>query len=179
MPTLRPSIENLRSLGNWSQSFRWNVSFINFPNYLSYIPTNDDINFRAESISIPELQVETTEIQIRGNKVRQSGLGTYNSPITLTLIETINPVCLKFLSAWQEICWHTKDGSIGTTEYKKDLQCDMQLLLLDNLDNPYYRYELIGCFLEGATKGDVDASNGDPLKPQLSIAYDYFKSSAI
>lgn len=179
MAILRPSIENLRSLGNWSQSFRWNVSFVSFPSALSYIPTSDDLNFRAESMSIPELQVETTEIQIRGNKVRQPGIGTYNSPITLSLVETTNPVCLRFLAAWQEICWHTKNGSIGTTEYIRDVECNIKLQLLDNLDQPYYQYELMGCFLESATKGDVDASNGDPLKPQLSLAYQYFKSSAI
>jgi hypothetical protein len=175
----RPTVENLRSLGNFSQTFRWAVAFSSFPSALSGSFDSDNINFRAESMSIPELEIETTEIQIRGNKVRQAGIGTYNSPITLTLNETTDGYALQFLGAWQEAGWKSSDGSPGTTEYKENLECTMILYLLDNQDKPYYKFTLYGCQLSGATKGDADAGTADPLKPALSIAYDYFNKERV
>lgn len=179
MAVLRPSVENIRSLGNFSQTFRWLVDFKSFPKGLPGGYTTEDINFRAESVSLPEKEIELTEIQIRGNKVRQEGIGTYNSPITLTLIETVNPVCLSFLNDWQELAWKSSNGSIGTTQYKNMLECEMYLTLLDSQDKPYYKYTLIGCQIGGGTGGDLDAQSADPLKPALSIAFDYFTRQAI
>lgn len=188
---LRPSVESLRALGNWSQTFRWNVDFVTTPRCLtgggdepesgrawaSLLP--EDINFRAESMSIPEKEIETTEIQIRGSKVRQEGVGNYNSPITLTLVETIDPVALDFLSDWQEAAWRTRDGSLGTTRYKSNIECEMRLQLLDSEDLAYYEYILIGCQPATGTVGDVDAGTGDPLKPAIGIFFDYFTRSSL
>lgn len=179
MPILRPSVANLRGLGNWSQTFRWSVQFVSLPSGLDGgIMTAEDINFRAESMSVPEKEIETTEIMIRGNRIRQEGIGNYVSPITLTLVETIEPKVLMFLNAWQELAWKTRGGSPGTTSYKKNIECTIRLYHLDNEDQPFYSYILYGCQIANATKGELDAQNADPLKPQLSIAYDFFETNA-
>lgn len=170
----RPSIVNLHKLGNFTQAFRWYVNVTDLPQELSNYDSQM-LNFHAESMSLPTKEVETTEIQIRGNMVRQQGVGTYSSPITLTLIETVDAYCLSFLSDWQELAWSTEDTK-GRSKYKNDQTCSIILTLLDSMDKPYYEYKLFACQLANGEPGnDADASTADPFKPALSIAYDYFK----
>ena len=173
----RPDIEQLVSLGNFSQLFRWRVEIPKIPRVLaSQYNANqlsDGINFRAESMTIPEANVESTEIQIRGHKLHQAGIVTYNSPITLTMPETIDHWVLDFVGRWQYASWEATE-SRGRTAYKLDLCGEVNLYLLDNTDRPYYLFQLHYCQPENVAKGDVDAGTGDPLKPQLSLAYDYF-----
>lgn len=174
----RPSIVNLHTLGNFSQAFRWHVNFKALPSLLSQYDA-EKINFHAESISIPTKEIETTEIQIRGNMVRQQGVGTYTSPITLTLIETVDAYCLSFLSDWQELAWSTND-TYGKTKYKNEQTATIELNLLDSEDAPYYKYTIYDCQLAtGEAGNDADANTGDPFKPALGIFYDYFKREPV
>lgn len=197
MGLLRPSVESLRSLGNWTQTFRWNVSIIKPPVclikrdgggnslYSSRAWTDylngggEELNFRAESVTVPEKETETMEIQIRTAAVRQEGMGKYNSPITLTLAETVNPVALDFLSDWQESAFRTADGALGTQRYKSYLEAELGLFLLDCEDNPYYMYHLIGCQIATGTVGELDGASADPLKPAIGIFFDYFTRKAL
>jgi hypothetical protein len=170
----RPTLSDVRKLGNFASAFRWGVVFNTMPNKIENAPNPEDINFRAESMGIPEKEVETIDIQIRGHKKRQKGVATYNSPITLVLNETTNGLVQRFIRDWAEICWKTGDGGAGTSENQEDIECEICLYLLDNLDKPYMKYVLYGCQYDTATKGDPDAATADPLKPSISIAYDYF-----
>ena len=183
MSIWRPDIDELVSQnGNYSQMFRWTVQFATIPNVLSsnysVQDLTNDVNFRAESMSLPEASVESTEIQIRGQKVHQAGIVTYNSPLTLTVMETIDNKMLSFIGHWQEASWESNYGR-GRTAYKKDLVCEMNLYLLDNTDRPYYVFHLHYCQPENVGKGDLDAGSADPLKPAISIAYDYFTKDPI
>jgi hypothetical protein len=176
---LRPTVENLRALGNFQQTFRWGVVVSTKPAAFTDF-NSQDINFRAESMSIPEKAGETTTITIRGNEVRQPGKHTYNSPITLVLVSTIDAVVQDFLYQWGNLCWETLAAdSSGKTRMKHDLQANFDLYLLDNMDKATYKYKLIGCQLETPGSSDVDGSTSDPIKPSISIAYDYFTQTKL
>lgn len=176
MATLRPSVENIRSRGNFTQIFRWSVSFEKLPQGVSV--NQDAINFQAESHTVPTKTITSTEIQIRGNKVRQPGIAEYNSPITLTLMETVDNVIANFVKAWHNLCWQATNGSTGIQEDKSNLEATILLVRLNNKDVPIWTYKLVGCILEGVEWGDLDAATSDPMKPALSIAYDYFEDNA-
>lgn len=174
---LRPSVDGIRKLGNFTQIFRWNVSFEKIPNGISI--SSEDINFRAESSTVPTLTGTSTEIVIRGNKVRQPGIHGYNSPITLTLMETVDNKIANFIKEWREKCWKISEGSAGVSENKDELEAVIVLTRLNNKDEAIWRYKLIGCYLEGAERGDLDAQTADPMKPALAIAYDRFEEEAV
>ncbi len=170
----RPSLEALRSITNYTQMFRWYIEVEKFPSVVSGY-TTDDINYRCESIDLPEMTHPPTEVQIRGHKRKQPGIGEYNGVITLTAVETVDMKIRSFLSDWREAHWRTRDGSSGLTEYKLDLEATFIIALLDSLDNPIWFYKLVGCQNEGATAGGTaDGSTADPFKPALSLGFEYF-----
>lgn len=176
---IRPSVETLRSLGNFTQLFRWTVEFEKFPALVTGY-TSDDINFRAVSATQPALNVPAAEIQIRGNKVFEHGIGEYVNPFTLTCAETVDNKISKFIHEWQEACWQTADGSTGKSNPKHDVEAVILLTRLDNMDNPIFRYKLIGAILvEPDPGGDLDEATADPLKPVLNIQYDYFNRESL
>lgn len=179
MPTLRPSLEHLRALGQITQMIRWTVEFEKIPSVLDSWK-GDAINFRAESVTIPKLNPTSVELQIRGNKIKFPGIGDYENTITLTCVETIDNNISQFVRNWRELCWQTEDGSTGITQNKEDLEATMLITRLDNKDDPIWMYKLFGCFLEtGEPGGDLDAATIDPLKPVLTISFDYFNDKAL
>ena len=179
MATLRPSIENLRAIGQVTQAFRWSVDFEKVPSVLDSWK-GSAINFRAESVTIPKLNPTATELVIRGNKVKFPGIGDYENTITLVCVETIDNNISRFMKAWRELCWQSENGSPGITQNKEDLEATMIITRLDNKDSPIWLYKLFGCFLEtGESGGTLDAATVDPLKPELTLSFDYFNDKAL
>lgn len=178
----RANIEELtENVGNFSQPFRWKVEIpvlpyavVNGGYGLNANDVTQGINFRAESFTLPEKDIETTEITIKGQKLHQHGIATYNSPLTLTINETIDAFTFTMIGHLQEIAWESSHGGRGRTAYKKDCIFNMYMYLLDPTDRPYYVYLLKHCQVANVTRGDADSSTADPFKPALSIAYEYF-----
>lgn len=171
MAILRPSVDNLRSLGNASQLFRWSCQFITFPSAIAFTPTIDSINFRCQSTSLPEKTGQTTTIAIRGNEIRQPGIHQWNSPLNLTAVEFTDMTLNQFVWEWHELCWQSRNGSTGVTQNQADLECDIIMYQLNNLDQPIYAHKIYGCFLEGCTLGQLDSQTSDPQAPELTIAF--------
>lgn len=178
MPTLRPTVENLRAIGQVTQTFRWTVEFQDLPAALSAWKGNA-INFRAESITTPKLNPTSFEVVIRGSKAKYPGIGDYENTITLVCIETIDNNISNFLKTWRELCWQSEGGSSGITQNKEDLEATLHIFRLDNKDQPIWMYKLFGCFLETGESGDLDATTVDPLKPSLTISFDYFNDKSL
>jgi len=173
---LRPSVENLRALGQWTQGHRWGLQFIRLPSVLSGY-RSEDLNYRAESITLPRLNTPTSDIEVRGNMVHQTGKGEYEKTITLTAIETVNNIVQHFIHDWREHHWELGNGSTGKTADKNLLEAELQITLLNNVDLPRWSYTLIGCILEGGEPGLEPANEADPQKPVLNITYDRFDES--
>jgi len=178
MSTVRPNLESIRNLGNFTQMFRWIVEFESFPKLVTGY-SSDDINFRAESSGLPKLGGTSAEIQIRGHKVKQPGIADYANTIVLTCVETVDNKISQFVHDWREICWQTEEGSTGKTHPKSDIEAVIRITRLNNMDEPIWWYKLIGCYLESTEIPDVDAATADPLKPALTISFDYFNDGAI
>lgn len=179
MATLRPNILNLRSLGQVTQLFRWTVEFDTVPAALNAWK-GDAINFRAESVSLPKLTSASTELTIRGHKLKFPGIGDYENTITLTCVETIDNNISNFIRNWRELCWQTDNGSTGITQNKEDLEAKLIITRLNNKDEPIWMYTLFGCYLETGDPGsDLDGTTADPLKPVLTISFDYFNDKSL
>jgi len=178
MSTIRPNMESLRGLGNFTQLFRWYVEFESLPSALGGF-NSDDINFRAESTGLPKMGGASTEIQIRGHKIKQFGIADYGNVITLTCIETVDNIISQFIHDWRELCWQTEEGSTGKTHNKEDMEAIMRITRLDNMDNPIWWYKLFGCYQESYELSDLDGATADPLKPAPVISFDYFNDGPI
>ncbi len=179
MPTRRPNVENLRSLGNLTQCFRWVVEFEKLPSALSSYK-GDGINFRAESTDVPKCNPQNVEIVIRGHKVKQPAVGEYENTINLTLVEFTDSFVSNFVRGWRELCWQTDNGSTGITQNKADLEAVMITTRLNNKDEPIWQYKFFGVFLETVDPGgSLDASTAEPFKPALTFSFDYFNDKPL
>ncbi len=173
----RPTIDQVRSIGNVTQLFRWNVIFAQFPKAVAGAPRTEDLNLRCETTSVPKLTNTMTEIKIRGHKVNQPGRGDYSPSIELVFLETVDNKIHSFIKSWREACWKTKEG---TQASKADAEAIIAIQRLDHTDKAIWEYKLIGCLLQDyVPAATLDSSTQDPVKPSMTIYYDYFEDKAL
>lgn len=169
--SLKPSIENLRSLGHHQTTYDWGIQFISLPQALTDF-TTADLNTRCTTLSLPSRSIEPIPINLRGHKVFQHGIVDYKNTLTMTLFETVDSKVQDFLKAYMNIGWTPITG----TQIPKSLnQCSFLLTLLDSQHNPTYNYTIVGAWLQGYTpSGDLQSSASDVLSFSLTWQFDYW-----
>lgn len=169
--SLRPSIDEIRNLGMHASYYNWGVQFSKLPLGVSGF-TSSDLNTRAVSIAPPTRSQDDSEINVRGQKVYQHAIITYN-PIELVLHETIDSKVNTFLEAWMDVQWTTVSG---IQIPKSENQANITLTLLNSQDIPRCQYELIGAWMTSFDHGsNYDGSNSDTVKFTVNLRYDYYK----
>jgi hypothetical protein len=173
----RPTIQQIRSLGDVGTTYQWNMIFVTFPTVLygGVIPSSEDLNLRMVSTDVPTKTITDEPINIRGQKTSQSGQAEYTSEITLIFYETVDVLVSNFILAWHETCTHTGTGTHGS---KAQCECDIQLQQLNRQDEPIWLYSMHGCRLKSYTKTDLSGED-NLLQPALTIKMDYFDEQAI
>lgn len=174
---VRPTIDQVRSVADFTNIYRWNLVFAQFPAAVANPPALEDLNLRCESSELPRLTGQTMQHNLRGHQVRQSGIYNYSDSLTLTFIETVDNVVHNYLKAWREAMWETKTG---VTQPKADCEAIILLQRLNNQDDPIWEYKLVGAFLQDFDfGGTLDGVTSDSLKPQLILTYDYFEDKQL
>lgn len=169
----RPSIDDIRSIGDVATLYRWNVDFVSFPTALAGPPTTESLNLRAETTEMPKRTGQSIETLIRGHKVKQPGIYDYGNVLTMTFVETVDSVIANFMRNWREICSETRTG---IAQNKVDVEATILITRLNNLDESIWEYKLVGCFLEDMEAGGtLDGQSSDSIKPSLTFSYDYFE----
>ncbi len=173
MGNFNPNVENLRALGDITQAHRWGVSFVSFPQVCTGF-TSEDINFRAESVTLPKLNTPPQDLKIRGINIKPAGQGEYEHEITLTCVETVDNKITRFIKQWREGTWSQDDGGGGATRPETELFATILLALLNNQWEPRYYYKLFYCKISAGEPGADLGAEAEPMKPALTISYDYF-----
>lgn len=173
----RPTIDQVRSIGNVTQLFRWNVIFAQFPSGIAAAPRTEDLNLRCETTSVPKLTNTMTEVRIRGHKINQPGRGDYSPSIQMAFLETVDNKIHTFMRNWREICWQVKTGTQLT---KAEAEAQIIIQRLNQQDQAIWEYKLIGCLLQDyEPSATLDSQSQDPVKPSMTIFYDYFEDKAL
>ena len=173
----RPSIEQIRSVGDFATIYQWNLNFLSFPSALlaGSFPSSRALNLRCESTGLPTKPNEKIEVNIRGQKIYQAGQAAYNAEITMTFIETVDSRIANFILAWHEACVTTNTGIHASNA---DAECNIQIQRLNRQDQAIWVYTLIGCKLVSYEHPDVGTDN-DTWKPTITIGFDYFTEQAL
>ena len=168
--SLRPSIEEIRNLGMHASYYNWGLQFVSLPAALTGF-TSADLNTRAVSFSAPTRTIDDAEINVRGHKVYQHAIVTYNT-IELELHETIDSKVGNFLESWMDIQWTPISG----IQVPKALNQSVILLtLLNSEDQKRYQYTLIGAWPTNFDHGGpYSANNSDTVKFTATLRYDYY-----
>jgi len=176
----RPSISNLRSQGDIVTQMNWNVSLMEPPPGIPELTTmnGDALNFRCESMDVPKWTGQSTEVWIRGHRIKQPGIYTPSGSLTLTMFETADNRVANWLKAWREACWQTDSGVQRLTS---DVSATLRLVRLNRQDEEIWQYIVYGVFLEDydPTGGTLGNQSADILRPTLTISYDWFDEGPV
>lgn len=169
--SLKPDINNLRSLGHHQTTYDWGIQFLNIPSALSEF-TSADLNTRCTTMSIPKRSIEPIQLNFRGHKAFQHGIVNYGNTLSMTLYETVDSKVQDFLDAYMNMQWTPITGS----QVPKTLnQCSFILTLLDSEQNPTKYYTIMGAWLQDySPSGDLQSTSSDVLSFNLTWQFDYF-----
>ncbi len=169
----RPNIRNIKKLPDFSTTYNWNIRLINAPKGVA-TPPSDDLNFRAISTTIPKATIQPMDINIRGYSIQRHGTILYDKTWMITFAETVDNKITDWITAWHEACWAT--GS-GVQQGSSQVIADLEIHRLNRQDETIFTQRLIGCWLTeyDPTGGELGDATPEIIKPQLTIAYDYFK----
>ena len=175
----RPNIDQLRGLGDFSTLFRWDLQWTTIPSLISQfgtVPTSDDLNFRCESTTLPTAEIGVSEVNIRGHKVNEPSILSYNGSLDLTFLETVDNKVHNFIMAWREALWARKTGVAAGA--MNTLKGEFLLIRLNNQDQQVWKYKVKGVFPNNYQLPTLDGSSTDFLKPVITFKYDYFEDAA-
>ena len=169
----RPSIEQIRGVGDFQMVHRWNMRFASFPVLgIAGAPLTEDLNIRCESATIPKVTTQSIEINLRGHKVKQPGISNYDNIWTLTFLETVDNIVRLFFKGWRESIWQTRTGISAD---KEELEATVILEQLNNQDDTIWQYTLFGGYLEDSDFGTLDGATSDAQRPSFTLSYDFFE----
>lgn len=168
--SLRPSINELRALGQHATNYNWGIQFISLPSLLTGF-TSSDLNTRATSAGIPKRSVSPMDINLRGHKVHQHGVVNYGNTYSISLYETVDSKVGKFLDAYMDMLW---TPITGTQVPKSISQTSFLLTLLDSYDKARRYYTIIGAWLTDYDPGSLASDGGAILTYQTTWQFDYW-----
>lgn len=168
--TLKPDINQLRSLGHHATTYDWGIQFISLPSLITGFNTAD-LNTRCKSTQVPSRKIQPIEIMLRGHRVFQHGIVDYGNQLPLTLYETKDNKVSDFLEAYMDLQW-TPIGGIQTP--KSLNQSSFLLTLLDSEQKARKYYTIIGAWLEDYSTVDLQSENSEIIQYNCNFRFDYF-----
>jgi len=198
----KPTLVDLRRVGEYATLFRWNLSFpvSGLPRVfggtgeigLTTIPTNPragditasianaggesffkKLNVLCESAATPSKTVGKIPVNLRGHTYFQPGIVSLATDgIKFNFIENVENVIHHFFYAWQEAIWAMNVG-VGVP-YDSLVADRIVLTRLDNADRPICNYHLRFCFLRGYDPGGLSGDDNGAMNASVVLTYDDF-----
>jgi len=167
----RITLDQIRAMGDVTQTFRWNLVVVKAPTSVPNFPATAAADLRIETSELPKKTGSSVEVTLKGHSVKYPGIYKPQGTLSFGFVETVDNVIANWFASWQQACWA---NNTGARVPKKDLEAVFQLQLLKNDDVARWQYTMKGCFIEDPNPGQLDSSSADPLKPQMTISYDDF-----
>lgn len=158
----KPTLNQIRSLGNFSTSENWYFQITNLPKAGGISFSSDDINWRCESVDVPKRETPTLQVQIRGQPpVNQHGTATPSGSTTLTLFSTDD---MRIEKAIQELLKLSHDLETGFGHKKADYEMSARLVRMDVTGKEVLEYNFIGVLMESYDPGANLGATADQIK---------------
>ena len=168
--SLRPSINDLSSLGHHASKYHWGIQFVSLPAAVSGF-TSADLNTRCISATAPSRTQQKADIALRGHKVYQHAIMDYSGSITLNMHETEDRKTLTFFENWMNLQWMP---DTGVQIPKSTNQAVFLLTLLNSMDSPVKYYTIFGAFPTGLDGVTYDSTDNSVVTYSVTFSYDWY-----
>lgn len=174
---MRPTIDQIRGLGDFQPQYTWDLNFVQFPPGLRSRPSRGGVNLRCVSTGLPKKSDQNIEINIRGHKTRQSGICLYEGTLTLTFVDTVDQTIANFIADWQNLVW---EDNTGIALPSNMVEATIAITRLDRGNNPVRVYTLYGVKIEDRDHGgELGGDTNEVYRPTMTIGYAYFNEEAL
>lgn len=172
---MRPTLTEVRKLGNFTTSESWYIQFTKLPAGVSF--KSNDLNFRCESVDLPKRSTPTQAITLRGlPPINQHGTPQPSGTTTLTLYSTVDMAVEKAILELQKLAG---DSETGKGRYKADYEMRAKIVRQDVTGKAIYEYELYGVLLEDYDPGGQLGATAELIKPTMTLKWDNYTEKAL
>lgn len=175
---MRPTKTKLRQVSNYIHVNDWTVKLNKLPAKVSAagFNINDDLHFRATSFTIPKKNVESIEVNVRGQIIQVPGQARTNSPIDMEVVEDVDQKVIELIKAWNDALADSETGvSKGTPE---ELKTDITLTLFSRQGKAIRQYILKGAWITDNSPPQL-TSDDDVYRLSISIHFDSFEEKKV
>jgi hypothetical protein len=153
-------------------TLRWDVQLINPPQVAGNF--DEKLQIRVQTASLPEVQEETTKVELQGHTINYVGKTTKNGEITCTFVEGTDAAVVTYFTRLAAARW-SGDGNDtqGVSVATNDLKFDVLLRLLDPQDQVTQSYTLVGTMARLQKNAQLGQS-AEAMMPQVTFEYDDF-----
>lgn len=131
----------------------------------------DTVCMMVDQCTLPGLTLMTTEMRTFG-EVREAPYGITYPPVQISAIVDNNSESKLFFDNWANQVF---DRETRTSGYYKDFIKDIDIVLTDKGDTPIYKVKLYEAYPKTVSDIQLDYSNKDIIRLQVSLAYRYWK----
>lgn len=172
---MRPNKQQVRSIAEVAQTFRWYVAFAKAPRAVT-VPKN--FNLQMTTTEIPRREaMQGIEINIRAHKIRRPGTSDVTHTLQMAFVETVDNQISEFLRTWKEALWST---DAGVQQPLDQCTADLVITRLDNMDKPIWQYTLFGCYPEDSDPAGSELNGeSEALRPTVTMYYDDFEEKPL
>lgn len=166
----RPTLDQIRSVGDFATQYNWGLSFVTAPAGLDALK-EPGVNIRCISTDLPKKTNEPISIKIRGHHSQQAGISDSTHVITLAMHETVDNYISELIWRWREMVSETDTGKQLT---RKEVEATLLLQRHNPQNDIIWTYQLTGCSIQDYELPQLTAENGAWM-PSITLKYDDFK----
>lgn len=200
--TTFPTLNNVQTLGEFKQVFRWDINFEavmdKMPDWktdtgtpiANTITDFAKFNLSCQSAEEPKKDIEYALAELRGVKINQAGIGTVNGEIPFTFLDTMDNMVMDVFDIWMNAAYNTsKSGaeavtmdakqwggalSQGATAAMPDYKVNgIKIYRLNGRMKRVYGIELVGASPRSFTRGGtLESRSSEISKPQITLVFD-------
>lgn len=149
------TLHELYNLTDFATNNLWYMDFIKMP-ITSYAMTNDELNMRCQSFSMPATAVKDLSVTLHNHVKHQSTTTTQPTSITIPFIETADMRTTKWLVSWREACSRSNTNYVSLPDARR---ATIQFYTYDGQQNINYIYRVE--YAELRNIGSVEYTNGE------------------
>lgn len=187
-----PNLQNLQSLGEIKQNFRWYIDFKQVVKNLSLGTlgiTPDKLYVMCESTDLPRKDIEWITITLHGTDIKQAGKANMAGELTFTFVDNVDSLVEKMIHTWgQNIYLSTQVAQAADNQWSTgasptpgatnnspgQYKCDIEISRLNTARTKVIQtYLLSGCgYVSYDPGGTLSGADSEAARPALTISYD-------